>query len=98
MGKLWLAALALPAAALLYNLDAIIGQWKFEKLCDVEGGSRFYVKAVKDVGWEVESEDPSAYQVPFNFGHVSFVRFRKQGDLFDARVKTGPTASFGRRT
>ena len=87
---LWVCGLA--AVALVYNLDAIVGQWKFDRLCKNEGGSKFYAQVEKDVGWEVESEDDHGYQVPFNIGHVAFVRYRdRQGNLLDVHLKPGPT-------
>lgn len=87
---LWTSAIVVAVG--VYNLDAITGQWKFDKLCKNEGGSKFYAHVEKDVGWEVESEDDHGYQVPFNIGHVAFVRFRdKQGAWFDVYIKSGPT-------
>lgn len=92
MSKFWKWALGLIALGLLYNVDAFIGQWKFERLCENEGGSKFYARVEKDVGWEVESTDDKAYQVPFNIGYVTFVRYRdKQGNLLDVYLTPGPT-------
>jgi hypothetical protein len=82
---LWIAGIA--AAITLYNLDAITGQWKFERLCKEEGGSRFFADVQKDVGWEVEGSTEYDYEGPFKFGHAAFVRFKdKQGALFDVRL------------
>lgn len=82
---LWLGALV--AAAVLYNLDAITGQWKFDKLCKEEGGPRFYGSVEKDVGWEVEGHDTYDYQGPFPFEHIAFVRYEnKQGIRSDVRA------------
>ena len=92
MRKALLCIGAIVVAIGVYNLDAITGQWKFDKLCKNEGGSKFYAQVEKDVGWVVESEDDHGYQVPFNIGHVAFVRFRdKQGASLDVRVTKGPT-------
>lgn len=75
----------------VYNFDASSGQKKFHDLCKNEGGSKFYDQVDRDVGWEVQSEDEAAYKVPFNIGHVNFVRFRdKHGGLFDVHAKAGP--------
>jgi hypothetical protein len=77
-----------------YRWDAITGQWKFEELCKKEGGSRFYAQVEKDVGWEVEISENNqyAYKEPFDFGHVSFVRFKDQdGILRDVYLKVGET-------
>jgi hypothetical protein len=77
---------------LVYNLDAIYGQWKFDRLCQQEGGSRFYGKVEKDVGWEVELRETSDYKVPFDIGNVAFVRFiDKTGVQRDVHLKPGPT-------
>lgn len=91
---LWIGAglVAIVAVGIIYNLDAITGQRKFDKLCDSEGGSKFYSHVEPDAGWAVESDDAKAYQEVFNFGRVAFVRFRdKQGASFDAHIKPGPT-------
>lgn len=64
------------AGTIIYNLDAIAGQWKFERMCKEEGGSRFYEPVEKDVGWEVEGHDTYSYQGPFSFDHVDFVRYQ----------------------
>jgi hypothetical protein len=71
----------LVLAYTVYYWDAITGQWKFEALCKKEGGSRFYAPVEKDVGWEVVVSDgnKNAYESPFYFKYVSFVRF-KDGD------------------
>lgn len=87
---LWIGAIAVAIG--VYNFDAITGQWKFDKLCKNEGGSKFYAQFEPDVGWEVESEDDHEYQTPFRLGHVPFVRFQdKQGVWFDVHIKNGPT-------
>lgn len=71
----------------VYNLDAITGQWKFDLLCEKEGGPRFYAAVEKDVGWTVEAHDTYSYQSPFEFGHVAFVRYQdKQGVRSDVRT------------
>ncbi len=72
---------------MIYNLDAITGQWKFNKMCREEGGARFYAAVEKDVGWEVVDQGKYAFQPPFSFGHVAFVRYTdKAGQTFDVRV------------
>ena len=71
---LWVGGVA--AAALVYNLDSITGQWTFDRMCRAEGGSRFYAPVEKDLGWEVEGHDTYDYQWPFGFGHVAFVRYQ----------------------
>lgn len=82
---LWIGALLL--APVIYNLDAIAGQWKFKQMCSKEGGPKFYAPVEKDVGWEVEGHDKYAYQPPFEFEHVAFVRYEdEQGKVFDVRT------------
>lgn len=76
-------------ATFVYHLDAIYGWWKFNKLCENEGGSRVYEKVVRDVGWLVD-KDPYEYlyKGPFSFNDVAFVRWRnKKGEWFDIRIK-----------
>ncbi|RQO62498.1 hypothetical protein DBR47_04535 [Paucibacter sp. KBW04] len=82
---LWIGALLL--APVIYNLDAIAGQWKFNKMCREEGGPRFYAPLEKDVGWEVEGHDPEDMAQPFRFERVAFVRFQdKENQWHDVRV------------
>ena len=75
IGKPVLWVLGLAAVALVYNLDAIVGRWKFERMCKNEGGPRFYEPVEMDVGWQVEGHDTYDYQWPFLFDHIAFVRF-----------------------
>lgn len=72
-------------APILYNLDAIYGQWEFNRLCKNEGGSRYYSKVERNVGWTVEGVPGDfSYQVPFDFKYVKFVRWlNKKGERFD---------------
>ncbi|MCD0422212.1 hypothetical protein LOC51_33795 [Rubrivivax sp. JA1024] len=70
----WVALAA--AAPFVYNLDAIHGQWKFDRMCKQEGGPRFYAAVEKDVGWRVDNNDKYSYQWPFMFGPVAFVRYQ----------------------
>ena len=82
---LWVCGLA--AVALVYNLDAIVGRWKFERMCKNEGGPSFYEPVEKDVGWQVEGHDTYDYQWPFLFDHIAFVRFEdKKGKRSDVRT------------
>jgi hypothetical protein len=94
MRRFWLVSGALAAAAFVYNVDAFTGQWKFKRMCKEEGGPRFFGVVEKDVGWEVGLNDERDYEIPFNFGHVAFVRFRKaQTDsLFDVHIKSRSSA------
>lgn len=86
MRKFWVVSGAVVMAVVLYNLDAITGQWKFERMCEKESGTRFFGMVEKDVGWEVDAGGIYDYREPFQFGHVAFVRFRDQsGVLVDAR-------------
>lgn len=81
---LWIGALLL--APVVYNLDAIAGQWKFNKMCREEGGPKFYAPVEKDVGWEVEGHGTNDYQGPFVFEYVAFVRYENSdGKRFDVR-------------
>ena len=87
MRKFWLMSGTLVLGAVVYNLDAITGQWKFERMCKEEGGPRFFGVVEKDVGWEVDADGAYSYQRPFELGHVAFVRFRdKQGELADVKA------------
>lgn len=79
----WIGALI--SLVVIYNLDAIVGQWKFERLCKNEGGPRFYEPVEKDMGWQV-GHDTYDYQGPFHFEHIAFVRFEdKKGKRSDVR-------------
>ena len=87
MRKLLLWTGAIILAAMLYKLDAITGQWKFDRMCKAERGPRFLAAVEKDVGWEVEGHDTYSYQGPFEFDHVAFVRYQdKQGVRSDVRT------------
>jgi hypothetical protein len=93
MRKFLLIVAALVLAAVLYNLDAITGQWKFDKLCANEGGSKFYAQVVRGMGWEVVSQNELAYRDLLRFGDVAFVRFRnREGALMDATLAPGSSA------
>ena len=81
MRKLLLWTGAIILAALLYNLDAITGQWKFDRMCKAEGGPHFLAAVEKDVGWEVEGHDTYSYEGPFRFDHVAFVRYRNKNGI-----------------
>lgn len=71
---------------LLYNLDAFIGQQRFEKLCRSEGGARVFQQLEADAGWLVEERigESHLYKTPFWYGQVRFVRAQdKTGEWFD---------------
>jgi hypothetical protein len=92
--KISVVIAVLGAAYTVYYWEAIKGQWKFEELCEKEGGSRFYGVVEKDVGWEVvvSENNEHAYRRPFDFGHISFVRFKDQkGFLKDVYLTAGET-------
>jgi hypothetical protein len=92
--KISVVIAVLGAAYTVYYWEAIKGQWKFEELCEKEGGSRFYGRVEKDVGWEVvvSENDEHAYKSPFYFGHVAFVRFKdEKGILRDVYLTAGKT-------
>ncbi len=79
--------LALVAAPFVYNLDAFYGAWKFSRLCKNEGGPRYYAAVERNVGWRVEDSSTFAYQGPFVFQDIAFVRWRnKAGKSLDVRV------------
>ena len=84
-------------AAFLYHLDALSGQWRFERLCKTEGGPRIDERIEKDMGWYVEepANGLKSYQTVFaRFKHVAFVRWRdKTGALFDVYWKPAPLAN-----
>lgn len=87
MRKAFLWAGAIVVAVVVYNLDAITGQWKFNRMCEADGGPRFHAAVEKDVGWTVEAHDTYSYQSPFEFGHVAFVRYQdSQGVVSDVRT------------
>jgi len=78
---------AIAAAVVIYNLDAITGQWKFDQMCKTEGGPRFYAAVEKNAGWMVEGQDTYDYQWPFSFNHIAFVRYQdKQGVQSDVQA------------
>jgi hypothetical protein len=87
MHKAWYWLGGIVAAGFVYNIDAYIGQWKFEKLCKEEGGPRYFEPVEKNVGWEVLGNGESDYKVPFAFEHVKFVRWKNEkGESFDVYV------------
>ncbi len=87
---IWIVSIVL--VFMLYNVDAFYGQWKFNQLCQKEGGPRIYSKIERNVGWLVEENwSDYSYQGPFGFGNVSFVRWQnKKGEKFDIRIKPKP--------
>jgi len=79
-------------AIFIYHFDTFVGQWKLDRLCESEGGSRVFSKIERNVGWIVD-EHPTGhmYKGPFNFKNVAFVRWRNEiGDWFDIRIKPKP--------
>jgi hypothetical protein len=87
MKKVLICIFGIVLACLIYNLDAITGQWKFEKLCKEQGGPRFFAPVEKDAGWEVNAGNLLTYEAPFEFGHIGFVRERSAGYERDARAE-----------
>lgn len=79
--------LALVAAPFVYNLDAFYGAWKFSRLCKNEGGPRYYAAVERNMGWLVGDSSEFAYQGPFVFQDIAFVRWKnKAGESIDVRV------------
>jgi len=88
--KLWFWFVVAVGTFLIYNLDAIQGKIKFERLCRESSGARFYGKVERNQGWMVESHDKWAYQSPFAFNDVPFVRYENaKGERFDVTRKKG---------
>jgi hypothetical protein len=84
MKKILIGLVGIVLACVIYNLDAITGQWKFEKLCREQGGTRFLSRVERNAAWEVEGRDTYDYQGPFYFGDIAFVRYQNQaGEKFD---------------
>lgn len=81
----WITAfLSILAIGTIYNLDSIIGQWKFKRLCETEGGPKFYIPIEKNAGWTVKEIGKYAYQSPFYFGQVAFSRYtNEKGETID---------------
>jgi len=76
----------LVLGALLYNLDTFTGQYKFNRMCDREGGGRIYRLLEPDTGWLVDGRigESYAFETPFSFGPVGFVRAQdKTGKWLD---------------
>jgi hypothetical protein len=93
--KVGIAICVVALSLTVYHWDAITGQWKFDQLCKKEGGSTFYAPVERDVGWEVVSNINDEYfRLPFDFHHVSFVRFKdKAGISKDAYKLLGNNGS-----
>jgi hypothetical protein len=87
MKKILIGLVGIVLACVIYNLDAITGQWKFEKLCKEQGGPRFFASVEKDAGWEVNAGNLLTYKAPFEFGNIGFVRERSAGYERDVRVE-----------
>ncbi len=87
MRKLMIFIGTVGLAIALYNVDSFHGQWKFNQLCEEEGGPRMYAKIERNAGWLVEDKNELAYEGPFHFGDVAFVRWQnKKGERFDVYV------------
>jgi hypothetical protein len=81
ISKTWLWVLGVTAVLLLYHLDAITGQWKFNQLCKAEAGARYFEPVVGGQGWEVESTDKTSGYVPvLNLG-AAFARFTDESGI-----------------
>jgi hypothetical protein len=79
---IWSSSLAL--LALIYHFEAIAGRWRFDHLCQREGGSEFVLahdSPQENRVWEVVGSDPSAYQALLDSGFVAFVRFQDGGGM-----------------
>ena len=77
-----------------YNADAVYGQYVFNKLCEKEGGSRFYKPVEKGAGWLADGEFSDEDMKHMNLvadRSIGFLRFRRaNGSLMDAHLKSGP--------
>jgi hypothetical protein len=86
--KVWFWLAMCLVALTVYHQDAIRGQWKFDRLCKEDSGGRFYGKIEKGQGWVVDYADDLAYEMPFGFGNVAFVRYQSaKGERFDVTKK-----------
>jgi hypothetical protein len=93
ISKSWRWVLGIAAAFLVYHLDAITGQWKFNGLCKTEAGGKYFAPVVGGVGWEAQSKDATrAFVSPLNLG-AGFVRYTDaKGARSDVRLTPEPRA------
>lgn len=77
-----------------YNADAVYGQYVFNKLCEKEGGSRFYKPVEKGAGWLADSVVTENDKKHLNLvadEKYGFLRFRTEdGALLDGHLKSLP--------
>lgn len=86
MRKAIVFLLVLICGATLYNVDAITGSWKFDKLCETEGGPRFLGVVEPYKGWLVKPGNLASFESPFVFEKIDFVRFTDEsGRQIDVR-------------
>ena len=80
---LWVCGLA--SVALVYNFDAIVGRWKFERMCKNEGGPRFYEPVeIGSMGSGLESEPPiTCIEFPGAVDHVTSRGDRREAICVD---------------
>lgn len=70
-------------AVLVYFAENIIGYYRFQKLCESEGGVRILHPLRKDVGW-LAPEGTLGLAAMYGVG---FTRFERGGMFFDRRYK-----------
>jgi len=70
---------------LIYNLDAVEGEFKYHWLCYKHAGGRYYESVQKNAGWIFEGGNSSNAKLPFfYFPNIGFVRFNNaEGGLSD---------------
>ncbi len=86
MSKAVIFLLIVICGATLYNFDALTGRWKFDNLCETEGGPKFLGVVEPNKGWLVEPGNLATFESPFAFEKVDFVRFTDEsGRKFDVR-------------
>jgi hypothetical protein len=78
----------IPLLTVLYFLDNIRGYYRFKELCQQEKQLVITSKLERDVGWKINSNEPTARSYAFllaGLPHVKFVRFRdwKDHDFYD---------------
>lgn len=79
--------LAVPVAVLVYFAPNIHGYYRFQQICEEEGGLRIYGKIRKGEGWL--ADEHGRYD-PASFEGVSFVRKPdSHGRVVDYRFKGG---------
>lgn len=97
MRKAFIYLLVLIGGITLYNVDAIYGSWKFDKLCKTEGGPRLLGLVEPNKGWLIEPGNSADFDSPFWIGQIDFVRYTNEsGKRLDVRLD-GPRGLYDRK-